>query len=151
MKDRVLYVLANATVLMGLPTLKKHLMEEFALQESKVFNTNVKKALAELSASPRDDFGKIGGSYHAGMSSVAYKAKEKADAELEDAQKYIDQGCIKCCFCGEWCPGDCELGEDSIARGSKYRCVSCNKIFWSWISDGYTVAHEVEYKKSFNY
>ncbi|RLO12991.1 hypothetical protein DYB28_015921 [Aphanomyces astaci] len=151
-KDRILFILAKATTLVGVPTIKKRLVEEYGLTESKAFNTNVNKALAALSSEQRADFGKVGGSYHAGDASAAYiqhfQGKASAAADEANAQKYMDQGCIQCCHCGEWCPGDCEVGEDSIARGSKYKCFACDKVFWTWISDGYTTGHEVEYKYS---
>ncbi|KAF0699484.1 Aste57867_9954 [Aphanomyces stellatus] len=153
--ERILFIVQGATSLVGLPTLKKRLIDEFGLTDSPTFRKNVAKALATLSESGRSDFGKIGGSYHGGEASEAYlahkEAQDTAQEAAEEDEKMKDSGCTKCCWCDQWCDDDCCLGEDSIARGSKYKCVHCDRIYWTWISDGYVYGHPVEYKKGSDY
>ncbi|EQC35032.1 hypothetical protein SDRG_07272 [Saprolegnia diclina VS20] len=147
-KERIVYIVSVATQLLGPLTIKKRLLAEFGLTESKPFASNFKKALKELSEEDRDDFGKIGGSYHGGTSSPVYLArvaKEEADA-AHAAEFAAHEGCVKCCFCDHWCSDDCFIDEDSVARGGEYTCSNCHKTFWTWISDGYAYGHPIEYR-----
>ncbi|OQR90769.1 hypothetical protein ACHHYP_05270 [Achlya hypogyna] len=145
-KERILYLVSVATELLGAPTIKKLLITEFGLTESKVFGSNVNKALKELSEAERSDFGKIRGSYHGGPTSPAFLAHEAERRVIDDIARHHEEGCVKCCFCEHWCSEDCFLDEDSVARGGKYQCSNCDKIFWTWISDGYVMGHPVEYR-----
>ncbi|KAF0699482.1 Aste57867_9952 [Aphanomyces stellatus] len=144
---RILFIIQDATNLVGMPTVKKRLIDEFDMTDSPSFRKKVAKALAKLSECDRADFGKIGGSYHGGEDSAAYLAYEEAQEAMEEEEKMKDAGCTKCCWCAQWCDDDCFIREDSIGRGSKYKCIHCDRIYWTWISDGYVYGHDVEFKK----
>jgi len=150
MKEKILDLLANEEKLVGLPTLKKILQTHYEVEDTKANVTRIKKALKELEDEENPNFGKINSSYHGGEESVAYKAyKAEIDAkEEEDADKKLHKDQIRCPFCKMWNDNSSFLGEDSIARGGRYQCIQCDKLFYSWISDGYEVGHEVEYKRS---
>ncbi|KAF0692882.1 Aste57867_16084 [Aphanomyces stellatus] len=167
MNDRILYLVRKATTLLGAPTIKKQLIQEFGAKDTPQFRKSVTDTLASLLESGRADFGKIGGSYHAGYASdiiaahmdaarkhpdeaanwydyIAARAKAKAEAAGKSGAARDDG--LACCWCGQWCNNDDTfLDEDSSARGAKHRCTHCHRIFWTWISDG--VSHTVEYKK----
>jgi transcription elongation factor Elf1 len=153
MKERILAVLSeNNDKLLGLASVKKCLIAKFNLEASKSFNTQVVKALRGLEEDEgRMDFGKTGGSYHAGPNSPAFKKYRKREEEKEqerkDALEHEDE--LKCPFCNGWNSEITTLlDEDSIARGSIHRCQHCREKFYTWISDGYHVGHPVEYKYS---
>jgi hypothetical protein len=152
MKEKILAVLAlNEEKMLGLASIKKLLVATYDMEANKSFNTQVSKALKALGEEKRDDFGKVGGSYHAGKESAAYKEhKEKREEEKRKAKEEAEHGDdIKCPFCQAW--NDMMksfLGEDSISRGGVFRCDQCEKKFYTWISDGYKVGHEIEYKFS---
>lgn len=146
MRGRVLAIVAESDELVGLPTLKKKLKNQYGMEDSKAFNTLLNKTLRTMCEENRDDFGKIGGSYHAGPNSTAFlihQEKEKSRAIME---KHRADGEIDCPHCQFWCGPNCFLREDSVARGGLHECESCGKHFWSWISDGYTRGHTKEYR-----
>ncbi|KDO31772.1 hypothetical protein SPRG_03692 [Saprolegnia parasitica CBS 223.65] len=128
MKARIVYILSVATQLVGPLTIKKRLFAEFGVTESKLFASNFKKALKELGDENRDDFGRVGGSYHGGTSSPAYLARV-AEEEADTAHA-----------------AELAAHEDSVARGGEYECSNCHKTFWTWISDGYVYGHPIEYR-----
>lgn len=142
-KDAILAIVKSQNKPIGLATIKKLLISDYEYKQSGPFNSNVNKTLKALIAEKRDDFGLYGsGSYIAGKSvSKDEIAAREAAEEAAHADDY------QCPWCHAWNSKEAgELGEDSIARGSKYRCPNCRGIYWSWISDGYEYAHDVEYK-----
>ncbi|KAF0699483.1 Aste57867_9953 [Aphanomyces stellatus] len=143
--DRILFIVHGATSLVGLPTLKKRLVGEFGMTDSPAFRKNVAKTLVALYG--RSDFGRIGGSFHGGETSEVFLAATAAQKAAEEEKKMKAAGLIQCCWCEKWCDVDCFICEDSIARGGKHKCGQCGRIFWTWISDGYTNGHRVEYRK----
>lgn len=131
---------------MSLQSIKKRLVQEYNMQESKSFNTNVNKSLKNMIQSGVANFGKVGGSYHSGITSNAYlrhQAKEAAAAEMLEREQ---KGEIQCPHCKSWNGFDAWLREDSVARGSLNRCLNpdCKREYWSWIADIY--GHTVEYR-----
>jgi DNA-directed RNA polymerase subunit RPC12/RpoP len=154
-KEKILHLLAKEDKLIGLATIKKILKNEYEIDDSKANNSRIAKALKELEEEERDDFGKIGGSYHAGESSTAYQVHATEEAAKEAERKFLEEheDVYQCPYCKSW---NDEMkswkGEDSIARGSKYQCLTCKEFFYSWISDWSTnkVGHTVEYKKGCN-
>ncbi|CAK4651254.1 hypothetical protein LEN26_011368 [Aphanomyces euteiches] len=145
LKDRILYIVKNSATLVSLPKIKKRLQEEFDLEPSTVLNTRVKKALQELIESDREDFGKVGGSYHGGEDSAAYLAHMGKAQAQQDEESHRAAGHVLCCYCNTWADSEF-IDEDSVARGSKQKCENCKKTYWTWISDGYSYGHEVEYR-----
>jgi DNA-directed RNA polymerase subunit RPC12/RpoP len=153
LREKILHVLSTEDQLVSLIKLKKRLAESYEIEETTANNNKINKLLKTLQDEEGREayFGKIGGSYHGGIHSPAYQAWKQADDERQakEAEDKAHEDDINCPFCGQW--NDCMAtwkGEDSIARGGRYRCDHCGKAFWSWISDGYRYGHEVEYKKS---
>ncbi len=150
MKEKILHLLAKQEKLIGLVTIKKILKEEYDVEDNKANNTRITKTLKDLSEEERDDFGKIGGSYHGGDNSVAYQEYAEKEAQKEARRQFLElhKDELQCPHCETW--NDemaCWLGEDSVARGGKYRCKDCNKLFYTWISDYDTrVGHKIEYR-----
>mmetsp|Transcript_4540 Transcript_4540/g.9904 ORF Transcript_4540/g.9904 Transcript_4540/m.9904 type:complete len:222 (-) Transcript_4540:47-712(-) len=150
MKAQILALVAGETKALSLQAIKKALIA-VGHTDSPRFVTQVNKTLKQLVDEKRSDFGKIGNSYHAGPGSDACRrAKGKAEADAEEARR-LAAGELDCCWCGTWSDDHDWIDEDSIARGSSHECVNCGEIFWTWISDGYTRGHEVEYRKSKDY
>ncbi|ETV91778.1 hypothetical protein H310_13834 [Aphanomyces invadans] len=147
-KDRILFILQDAPALIGLRTIKKRLVSDFGMVESKLFNTNVNKALRDLSSSgPRDDFGRHNGSYHGGPNSpafIAHQAKPASYVPPEGSSAGINEDWMMCCHCHTHCDSTF-LDEDSTSRGCAFRCSNCDTVYWTWISDGAT--HPVEYAR----
>eukprot|EP01104_Vermistella_antarctica_P000469 TRINITY_DN1063_c0_g1_i1.p1 TRINITY_DN1063_c0_g1~~TRINITY_DN1063_c0_g1_i1.p1 ORF type:complete len:209 (+),score=43.96 TRINITY_DN1063_c0_g1_i1:267-893(+) len=149
MKHSILEIVASSTVLVGLPSLKKELIRSYGCTAGKSLNTRLNKALKELTAENRSDFGKIGGSYHAGVEGDAHiQHTHEEDEEANVREKIASGDYIDCPFCKEWVSVECFIDEDSIARGAEYLCSECSSTFWSHISDSYMRGHTHEYKYS---
>lgn len=148
LKEKILTILSNSNTLLGLQKIKKILITEYDMKETKVFNANVNKTLKLLSEDKNeiDRFGKIGGSYHGGIRSQAYLSHEREQREKQELKKHIDDGEVLCPYCNLWCSDECFVREDSVARGGLYLCEHCSEEFWTWISDGYSIGHKVEYR-----
>jgi len=93
-------------------------------------------------------FGKIGGSYHGGIDSIAYIDHTTKTNAANALNARSINGDITCPYCNKWNTSNCFIHEDSVARGGLHRCQvgDCNKEFYSWISDGYLYGHKVEYR-----
>jgi len=156
LKDKILAILAKEEDLIGLASLKKKLLEQYDFPTDgadKANSNKLNKILKALVDEERNDFGKIGGSYHGGVNSPAYIAYDADRAAKQAAQDeweaHRDE--LQCPYCMKW---DDEMsvwkGEDSVARGGKYECSGCKKIYWTWISDYPTrkLGHQKEYKYS---
>jgi hypothetical protein len=151
-KEKILHLLAKEDKLIGLATIKKLLKSEYEIDDSKANDSRITKALKELEEEEREDFGKIGGSYHGGENSTAYQAHATEEAEKAAKRKFLvdHKDEYQCPYCETWNDQITTWkGEDSIARGSKFQCSNCKEMFYSWISDCTTnlVGHRVEYKK----
>ena len=156
LKEKILHVLSQEVSLVGLASLKKLLAEQFNIEATTANNNKLNKTLKALCEEKRDDFGKIGGSYHGGIHSPAFIAH---DTERAAQQAILDEyeahdGEVQCPHCMIY---NDELatwkGEDSVARGSKFECTGCAKTFYTWISDYHTsrLGHKKEYKFSGQY
>jgi len=156
LKEKILAVLSKEEGMVGLASIKKQLLEQYDFPTDGVDKANsnkLNKTLKAMVDEERDDFGKIGGSYHGGIHSAAYIAYSAAEAAKKAAQDEWDahKDELQCPYCGTW---DNEMavwkGEDSIARGSKFQCSGCKKTYWTWISDFTTnkLGHRQEYKFS---
>ncbi|RHY54692.1 hypothetical protein DYB30_004240 [Aphanomyces astaci] len=146
LKDRIVSIVTESSIMLGAPTIKKKLVHDFGLVNSRAFNTNVNKALKELADDDdRKDFGKCGGSYHAGPTSAAYLAHVAKETEAGQLEAYKREGRVLCCHCNQWTLNEF-IREDYVARGAECLCCGCNKTYFTWISDGYTEGHEVEYR-----
>jgi hypothetical protein len=146
LKEKILAVVRGSDSLMSRQNIKSLLINDYGVTENKAFNTNVNKALKALIETNEETFGKVGGSYHSGVTSRAYllhQEKEGANSALESHRR---AGNILCPYCGHWCTHECFIEEDSVARGGHHQCQHCHKTFWSWISDGYLYGHKVEYR-----
>lgn len=153
LKEKILAVVASQDTLVGLATIKKVLAEQYDFESSTANNNKINKTLKTMSEEHRDDFGKIGGSYHGGANSAAFLAHEgKVAAEQALIDEYkAHEGEVQCPFCFVY--SDEEIygrGEDSVARGGRFQCSGCNKTFFTWISDHFTtrLGHKKEYKFS---
>ena len=147
-KDKILAILASHHELLCAQRIKKLLVSEYGMPESGAFNTNVNKTLKPLCEQQEalgDVFGKIGGSYHGGVSSKAYLDSVAAVQQQEEARMHEQNGHMLCCYCNTWAESEF-IREDSAARGSLERCgnPACGEEFWTWISDN--CAHTQEYK-----
>jgi hypothetical protein len=156
LKDKVLQLLAVEDTLVSLPSIKKLLRENYQIEDTTANNNKLNKTLKTLLEEDRDDFGKIGGSYHGGKNSTAFLEYEvqRTAKELQQAEDKLHENDVKCCFCLTWCDSmKTWKGEDSIARGGIHKCSNdaCKKTFYTWIGDGYRIGHEVEYKRGGNY
>lgn len=156
LKEKILAILSKEDNMVGLASLKKQLLEqyEFPTDGADKANSNkLNKTLKAMLDEERNDFGKIGGSYHGGANSPAFIAYDAERAAKQAAQDEWDAhaGELQCPYCKKW---DNEMavwkGEDSVARGGKYECSGCKKIYWTWISDYSTrkLGHQKEYKYS---
>jgi hypothetical protein len=146
LKDKILAIVHDADTLISLQKIKKELISEYHLTENKSFNTNVNKALKALVDANGDNFGKIGGSYHGGVTSRAYLDYSESQKEKLIMKNHQDEGEILCPYCNTWCSCDSWIREDSVARGGLHQCEHCPKQFWSWISDSYLYGHKKEYR-----
>ncbi len=155
LKDKILHILSKEVSLVGLASLKKLLSEQYEIEATTANNNKLNKTLKALCDEERDDFGKLGGSYHGGINSAAFIAH---DTERAAKQAILDEyeahdGEVQCPYCMIY---NDELatwkGEDSVARGSKYECTGCKKMFYTWIDDHTTrLGHKKEYKFSGQY
>lgn len=148
-RNCILEMVAEADSLISAVRIKKNLVSDHGMVDSKQFNTNVNKILKSMSENePADKFGKIGGSYHGGTNSQAYLDHTECTTKAAELKQHEINGEIKCCYCGLWNSRDCFVREDSVARGGLHKCESpaCLKEFWSWISDGYIYGHRKEYR-----
>lgn len=148
MKDKIQAILDSTPKLIGLPTIKKLLMETYAIEDSKIFVSNVNKALKSLVET--EAVGKVGGSYHGGKTSASFLQYQKdcEEAEAKRIEEAEHEGETQCPFCDKWCSEECFVKEDSVARGGEHFCDDCGSTFWTWISDDYKYGHEFEYKYS---
>jgi len=147
LKEKILTILSNSETLIGLQKIKKILINEYNLNNTKLLNTNVNKTLKLLvEENDIENFGKIGGSYHGGIRSKAYLSYQKEQEKKQEINEHRNNGDVLCPYCNLWCDGDCFVREDSVARGGLYVCEHCSEDFWTWISDGYLYGHKVEYR-----
>src|SRR5688572_28107082 len=90
LKDKILDLVQNAEAFVSLVALKKTLAEQYEVPDTSANNTKILKTLKALLEENRNDFGKIGGSYHGGVNSLAYERHEamrkRADAENAEAE-----------------------------------------------------------------
>eukprot|EP01039_Chlorochromonas_danica_P003827 gene3828-4178_t len=140
LKDKILDLLTKQESLVGLPTIKSILAKEYEVEESSANNTKINKTLKLLLEEERDDFGKIGGSYHGGKSSPAYLAhqalldQQQAERDAEALQEPRDD--MRCPYCQCWGRHKdylvLEEEKEGCLQGSKvtlYRCLNCDKDF----------------------
>ena len=89
LKDKILDLVSKEEQLISLIAMKKILAEQYDcgcanVKESTAMNTKINKTLKSLVDENRDDFGKIGGSYHGGEQIVAYLNHMEATAQGGD-------------------------------------------------------------------
>lgn len=157
LKEKILHLLATEDAFVSLPAMKKLLRENYDLEESTASNNKLNKTLKALLEENRDDFGKIGGSYHCGKKGTAFREYETQrtanELKAEEDKLHEDDEYAKCPFCLTWCDMNARKSIDSIYRGSIFKCSeqSCKKKFYTWPTDGYKMGHEIEYKNSEDY
>lgn len=130
-------------------TLKKLLEENYEIEaNNKTNNSRLLKTLKELGneaeKGERDDFGKIGGSYHGGESSLAYQRHVEEEVEDEKERNYqaTHKGEIQCPYCQTWKNADSDDNDDDSwereedwEKGKRYFCGTCSQVLYSWLSD----------------
>lgn len=124
LKEKILHLLSLQDKLIGLASIKKILKEDYDIEDNKANNNRINKTLKELSEEEgRDDFGKVGGSYHGGVNSPAYQEYAEQESEKEAKRKAAAEhpDDFQCPYCDAWNDAlETWRGEDSIARGSKF-------------------------------
>ena len=156
-KDQILAILADADAPIGLPSIKKELIARFGREDSSRFRKSVGTALKALEASNLPNFGKVGGSYHAGADSAVGRriAAEAAEAKVKEERELA--GHILCPWCQTWNDGlkswDTEMPD---ARGSAYTCTApveegaqgCTKKFYLSINDRDQIYGSKKYRRN---
>jgi len=156
-KDQILAILADADAPIGLPSIKKELIARFGREDSSRFRKSVGTALKALEASNLPNFGKVGGSYHAGADSAVGRriAEEAAEAKVKEERELA--GHILCPWCQTWNDGlkswDTEMPD---ARGSAYTCTApveegaqgCTKKFYLSINDRDQIYGSKKYRRN---
>jgi predicted RNA-binding Zn-ribbon protein involved in translation (DUF1610 family) len=140
LKEKILDLLANQETFVGLPKIKSILAKVYDVEESASNNVKINKALKLLSEEERDDFGKIGGSYHGGEQSPAYLfneaylAQEQADKDARALEGPKDD--MRCPNCRDWGKYHdfiiVEEESDGALEGSRetmFQCPSCGGDF----------------------
>lgn len=148
LKDKILAIVSDSESLISAIRIKKLLIADYGVSDTKASNTKVNTLLKSMSADRNLAFGCIGNSYHSGMGSTAYinyNMKQTAENELKEHSRKME---ILCPYCETWNDQRCFVREDSVARGGLHKCLNedCNKNFYSWISDGYLFGHKIEYR-----
>lgn len=145
LKQKILAIVAEADTLLGLPSIKRELIAQYGHEDSKIFRANVNKAIKSLLDERHEGFGKVGGSYHAGQESIAFRNNAAQKLKQSELDEHARRGESLCPYCNSW--GEHTfLREDSVARGGRHQCLNCPKKFWTWISDMYLFGHKVEYR-----
>ncbi len=90
LKEKILDLLATEETLVSLPTMKKILCERYDcgcadVKQATALNNKINKTLKSLLEENRDDFQKIGGSYH-GATYVAQPKNENDDSGGGDSE-----------------------------------------------------------------
>mmetsp|Transcript_73141 Transcript_73141/g.143484 ORF Transcript_73141/g.143484 Transcript_73141/m.143484 type:complete len:191 (+) Transcript_73141:54-626(+) len=153
LKDKILAIAATAETLVSLAALKKILQEKYEIEPTTTSNNKLNKTLKELIVENRDDFGKIGGSYHGGENSPAFIEYNQLEAEAEgDEEPENHEDEIKCPFCNTW---NNEITsshyDEKYKNGEVFICCNdeCAKYFYSWKNDeknNYRLGHTWEYR-----
>ncbi len=121
---------------MGLASLKKLLQENYDFEPTAANNNKLNKTLKLLIDEDRNDFGKIGGSYHGGENSPAF-IEHYTKWHAQEAQKILQtfrKDEMKCPYCETWNDSlKTWIAEDSTTR--IFQCGQCKKRFFIYISD----------------
>ena len=93
LKDKIIAVLSKEDNMIGLASLKKQLLEQYDFPTDggdKANSNKLNKTLKAMVDEDRNDFGKVGGSYHGGVNSAAFIAYSAEEAAKKAAKAPVE-------------------------------------------------------------